>query len=87
VEAAVNNIMANVANTYEVAGLCFTAKISHYEQYCNIMDDPYQEGFSNNSAGCGKVGVLQAFESYWNKNRQDVERDAAILFFWKVHAV
>jgi Metallo-peptidase family M12B Reprolysin-like len=79
VQAIVNNIMSNVAHTYEVGGLCFTAKIVHYEQYCDLANDPYQEGFSNNSAGCGKTGVLQAFESYWDANRQDVQRDAAIL--------
>jgi hypothetical protein len=80
IDSVVNSILADVSFEYQMDGLCMTAVVSHYEKYCRPNSDPYKDGVTLNLSGCGNNGLLQFFQSYWNTNRQDVERDVAELF-------
>lgn len=57
VDAAVQTIMEEVAKDYEQDGLCFTAKMTHYEKHCVADSDPYKPGVDLNLSGCGNYGL------------------------------
>jgi hypothetical protein len=75
VEPIVNSIMAGVAFEYEIDGLCFMARISFRESFCDGSSDPLQKSIQQNNAAM----LLLAFSMYWNKNNGNVERDLAVL--------
>ena len=57
VDAKVQSIIDDVAEDYEQEGLCFTARMSHYEKHCDPNDDPYKAGVALNQSGCGNDGL------------------------------
>jgi hypothetical protein len=75
VEPMINSIMAGVAFEYELDGLCFTARISFKESFCDESNDPLRNAVQENDASI----LLITFGTYWNKNNGGVERDLAVL--------
>ena len=75
----VQSIIAEVNDKYKMHA-CMKVKLSHLEGYCDSNSDPYK-GFRLNRSGCtNDGGLLDDVEEYWNKNRNDVHRDAMHLF-------
>lgn len=71
----INSIMARVAVEFEAPGLCFTAVISHLEEFCVPATDPYREAILENDV----TNLITFFRDFWNENRQKVNRDVAEL--------
>jgi hypothetical protein len=76
----VEQTVARASLLYE--RICVRVKLSHLEGYCSADQDPYVQAVGYNNIGCsGSYGVLQAFRDYWNRNRRNINRDAAHFFY------
>lgn len=75
VETTINSIMAGVAFEYEVDVLCFTARMSYRESFCDESSDPLRQAVQKHNA----MILLLSFSMHWNKNKGSVERDLAVL--------
>lgn len=83
IQNAVNEvarIMAGVSILYQQEGLCMKVLLSHLEGFCDSTKDPYKPFVDLNFSGCGNVGLLNEFQSFWEDERLDVKRDTTHLF-------